>query len=325
MGGVRHSIQKIDLRTIVVALSLCACTTGQPTTEVTAPIATSGASTVPNNCLPGLAVYLQNVTSGDAAFQRVTSAKPYTLPDYLRPDEGWQYVAFDLILENVSEFSAPSPEILWGKVIDSGGYERPFGVNLSTGGLGNTGQAFSQQVLLPGVRYRQFGYTSIPLNQTPAHLHVGVDDVQFPCQFDAKKPSDELAVPFENTPPLSSSAAVLEYTWPQEYRYKLWNLVTEISAENGVGVVGSVEIENLGGYNLSFSSSGPGIVAVDSNGYYFDAFNLGGGGLAPGLTQSIEARNLIWIPKQYPQPDWVWLALVDQRMMPVAQVTVDFP
>ena len=260
-------------------------------------------------------VYLQHVLVGDSANQAMSqSAGP--------PADGWQYVVFDLIIEDVGQQPMWSPQTLNGNLIDSGGYQRAFSVTL---------YATRTYLMLPGIRYRITANVLMPLNQSAVSVQVGFNGGAPVFNLDAKNPDDSLAVPFNNMPsgiPVAQNNT-MQYTQTGAYRLTYSNFAfyqNEFSPDKAVLDV-DVQAENMGGndINPNFPPAGPFFVGVDSRGNYVEAYELRPifpyFTVPPGMTKQTTAAEIA-VLGPYAAYNWIWLVLLDPNLQPIAQIQV---
>lgn len=92
-----------------------------------------------------------------------------------RPESGWQFAAMRVVFENISGSWAVLPYAggLWGSLIDSGGYERPFErLELAPYAY----MELSEDIYLPPqLQIEGVVWAKLPQNQTPSIVRMFVD------------------------------------------------------------------------------------------------------------------------------------------------------
>ena len=260
-------------------------------------------------------IYLQRVLVGEAAYERALQINEYAKP----ASEGWQYVSFDLIIENTTIQPRYSPQRLTGALVDSGGFERGFRVSMSQG----SNQEKITKWLFPGIRYRVGTYVNIPLNQSPDTVNVSFDGGPIKFRLDANSPDDALAIPFAEMPadiPLVSGGAA-EFSRENEFRlvYSDFRFVENRFHEGLVSLHATLETENFGGFNLRAIENGPGFVGVDSEGGYYEVMDrIYGYDVPPGFTQEDDVL-IFTMRRPNVDFDWIWVAFVNSNGSPIAQ------
>lgn len=174
--------------------------------------------------------YVQNVLAGDAAAEKIQLLKkPHTKR---LEDDSWQYVVFDLIIENSgnSVWTGQWINTPTNKMIDSGGYTRDLYFD-----LGDMLYSFREPFLgygiaylTPGVRYRYPVYATIPKEYQPEKVslklgfQVSGESYLEEVALDLKNPQNSLSLPFVSKTtefPLVDNG-VLEYTEPGKFTWK---------------------------------------------------------------------------------------------------------
>ena len=262
-------------------------------------------------------VYIQNVVLGSAA-EKLIGTNEYT-----RAKDGWQHCAFDIILENKTGMVLWGPNQIYGNLIDSGGYERK--VQFET-----IGDSYYQNLLLPNVRIRIFGYAELPLSEQPASVELGLDGSIASFVLDAQQPRDDITVPF-NEPPNdipSATQGIMEYNKNGLFRVKLFNFrfMPNPYHPEDVTLEASSETENFGGYDLrAKDTSKLGFIMIDNNGKYYDNFSVGyfNDYVAPSMIKQKEDVLIFVLGTPHKDFDWVWIVLFDiDNMYPIAQATM---
>lgn len=193
-----------------------------------------------------IAFYVQNVETGAEARNRVDELFRYDTIYYsLDPDEGWQWLTFDIIYEN----RTGSPlrlggRRIYGNVVDSGGYEHNASAPIPEGAL-----------LMPGVRYRRPFNVQIPQNQSPSRFEFSLGGIR--AWVDLTSPDDDLAVPFDQPPAgIPEAPDILEFTMSGSFRVQIseFQVIPNKFSETVHNIECTVSIENLGGHDLTYLS-----------------------------------------------------------------------
>lgn len=272
---------------------------------------------LPLNVSNGIAYYVQSVKVGAAAAIQPHPAR-----------EGWQWVSFDLIVENTTASNVWFPSLNvnspdWcNKVVDSGGYGRDFCVEPNPAGdFGLVREikplnTYYPLLLTPGVRLRLPASAEIPTVYTPASVQI-FQNAQPVVAVDLTKPSDDLPIPFSETvyKTLSAQTSPSFDLLTSTYHLKVSTCRKQPGDYNSVELVCDVSLQNLSGNDMqgvpNMRSNGPVFFWATSDGDYgfseVDYLFLVDP-VPPGFTKT--GRVVVgFLQATSVKPTWVWLAL----------------
>lgn len=251
--------------------------------------------------------YTQNIVSGDDAFTKITSIFDGRRIDPAK--EGWQYVLFDLIIENTGEnsldlgFAPVEPAF----IVDSGGGNRILSLPGSSS-TGFSGSSFFVR-LLPNIKYRFPAYASVPTAYQPDKvvLNLWYNAKAYPVTINVNESQNTITIPFAAPPANVPEVTTLEYTEPNKYTVKYSNfslcwgkpLIDSLPGVLAprVKAVFTVETENLGVNDLYFGEGTyPKLLGFTDTGYMSAPIFDYSDGIAPGMKKEKKSQYYFSTP-----------------------------